>query len=243
MKLNLFLLSAAALVNAATATDTVNLGTADDYVILTKTGISTVPTSAITGNIGVSPIAATAITGFGLILDSGGQFSLASQITGQAFAADYGGPTATALTVAVGDMEIAYADAFSRAPTTTYLETEPVDIGSTTLTTGVYSFSGDIKIGSSITFSGTSTDVFIVQTTGSLFQAADTRVNFSDGALAKNVFWQVAEKVKVGNTAHMAGVLLVKENVLFMTGSSLNGRVLAQWACDLQSTTVTAPAE
>src|ERR1700690_2410427 len=44
----------------------VNLGTAGNYVILAKSGISTVPTSAITGDIGVSPISATAITGFAL---------------------------------------------------------------------------------------------------------------------------------------------------------------------------------
>jgi hypothetical protein len=72
MKLNLLLLSAVAFVNAATASiDTVELGTAGNYVILTKTGISTVPTSAITVDSAVSPIAATAITGFGLVMDSG----------------------------------------------------------------------------------------------------------------------------------------------------------------------------
>jgi hypothetical protein len=242
MKLNLFLLSTTALVNAATAESTVELGTADNYVILAKSGISTVPYSAITGDIGVSPIAATAITGFGLTLHSEGQFSTASQITGKAFAADYGGPTATALTAAVGYMESAYNDAFSRTPTEISLETEPFDIGSTVLKTGVYSFGGDISIGSSITFHGSSTDVFILQTPGSLFQTAGTKVLFSGGAMAKNVFWQVAEKVEVGATAHMAGILLVKENALFMTGSSLDGRVLTQWACDLQSTTITGPA-
>jgi hypothetical protein len=41
----------------------VELGTAGGFVILTKAGISTVPTSAITGNIGVSPAAATYMTG------------------------------------------------------------------------------------------------------------------------------------------------------------------------------------
>jgi hypothetical protein len=63
MKLNMVLLSAAALVNATTGTyDTpVFLGAAGGYVILAKTGISTVPTSDITSDIAVSPIAATAL--------------------------------------------------------------------------------------------------------------------------------------------------------------------------------------
>jgi hypothetical protein len=36
------------------------LGTANNYAILAKTGITTVPASVITGDIAVSPIAATA---------------------------------------------------------------------------------------------------------------------------------------------------------------------------------------
>jgi hypothetical protein len=59
-----------------TATQTpVNLGTAGNYVILTKSGISTVPSSAITGDIGVSPIDASAITGFSLIRSTDGTYS------------------------------------------------------------------------------------------------------------------------------------------------------------------------
>jgi hypothetical protein len=60
MKLNLFLISATAMVNAAIGTDPVQLETAADYAILAKTGISTVPNSVITGDIAVSPIAAAA---------------------------------------------------------------------------------------------------------------------------------------------------------------------------------------
>jgi hypothetical protein len=73
----------------------VDLKTASNYVIRAKSGISNVPASAIAGSIGISPIAATAITGFGLALDSATtQFSTATQITGQAHATDYGGVVA-----------------------------------------------------------------------------------------------------------------------------------------------------
>jgi hypothetical protein len=58
--------------NATTAPDTVLLGAAGNYVILAKTGISTVHTSGITGDIAVSPIAAAAITGFDLTMASSG---------------------------------------------------------------------------------------------------------------------------------------------------------------------------
>jgi len=45
----------------------------------------------------------------------------------------------------------------------------------------------------------------------------------------------------VGAGAHMEGILLVKTDVTFITGSSLNGRVLAQTACVLQSATIVQP--
>jgi hypothetical protein len=54
---------------AAVATP-VNLGTAAGFAILLQSGISTVPTSAITGDMGVSPISSTAITGFSLTMDA-----------------------------------------------------------------------------------------------------------------------------------------------------------------------------
>ena len=45
--------------------DAVNLGAAGSYVILAKTGVSTVPPSVITGDLGVSPGKATLTTEFG----------------------------------------------------------------------------------------------------------------------------------------------------------------------------------
>jgi len=47
------------------------LGLAGDYAILAKSGVDTVPASAVIGNIGVSPIDSTGITGFSLSVDAG----------------------------------------------------------------------------------------------------------------------------------------------------------------------------
>jgi hypothetical protein len=55
---------------------------------------------------------------------------------------------------------------------------------------------------------------------------------------AKNIFWQVAGQVEVGAFASMKGIILVKTDALFMTGSSLLGRVLAQTACNIQMATI-----
>src|SRR5450759_523233 len=71
----------------------VDLGTSANFVILSKSGITNVPTSVIVGDMGVSAIAATAITGFPLTLDSSGTFSTSPQVTGKIYAADYASPT------------------------------------------------------------------------------------------------------------------------------------------------------
>ena len=91
-----------------------HLGTAGNFVILAKSGISTVPTSAVTGDIGVSPINSTAITGFSLNLSAGSPFATSAQITGKVYASDYAAPTPANLTTAIGDMQTAYTDAAGR---------------------------------------------------------------------------------------------------------------------------------
>ena len=104
-----------------------DLNSAGDFVILAKTGISTVPSSDITGDMGVSPITATAITGFSLMLDtpSAGQFSTSAQVDGKIYAADYAVPTPTKMTAAISDMESAFTAAALRPLPGISLPAEP----------------------------------------------------------------------------------------------------------------------
>jgi hypothetical protein len=241
MKLNLVLLLAT-LVNAATGeTDPVYLNTAGNYVILAKSGISTIPNSVITGDIGVSPIAATAITGFSLALDSGGQYSTSSQLTGEAHAASYGGSIAAVLTIAVLDMEAAYTDAASRTPDPSNdrgVNFKNGLIGGETLSPGVYTFTMGVTIASDLTFEGGIDDVWIISTMGHLNLATNMDIILKGNAQAKNIFWRVAEHAVIGADASMAGIMLVKKDVLFTNGASLNGRVYAQTAVNLQKATI-----
>jgi hypothetical protein len=247
-----FVLVLAGACNAATSAteEKVNIGTAENYVILSKTGISTVPDSFITGDIAVSPIAATAMTGFSLTMDSGLEFSTSAQLhgTGMAFAADYAAPIPTHLTTAVSDMETAYTDAAGRPNA----DAERIDLEGGVLggvaggeegplTAGVYTFGTDVTIAADIYFDGSDTDVFIIQMTGTLIQAANTKVILNGSVKAENIFWQVAGKVEVGAGADLKGILLVKTDVTFDTESSLYGRVLAQTACVVRVATMTGP--
>jgi hypothetical protein len=233
----------------------VNLRSAANYAILAITGISTVPQSAITGDIGVSPIAATAMTGFSLVLnslDATAPFSKSTQFTGRAYAASYAGRVAPLLTTAVSDMLTAYNNAADRTNTETARMNFGVEGGgvlgviagatANPLTAGLSTFDGDVDITNDIYFSGTASDIFIIQIAGNLKQVAGKQVILGT-VLAKNIYWQVAGRVELMEGAKMEGILLVKNDVLFKTGSSLNGRVLAQTACNLQMATIVQPAD
>jgi hypothetical protein len=248
MNLNLLLVFVA-LISAATGqvvdvTPPVEIGTAGNYAILAKTGVSTVPNSSIYGDVAVSPIAGAAMTGFAMVMDLNGQWSTSPQINGKAYAANYAAPIASKLTAAVSDMMTAYNDAAGRpngdlARTNIGALDIAGDLSGEILTPGVYTFTVPIKFYADIIFKGDENDVFIIQTTSSLLQAAGTKVRLEGGVQAKNIFWQVATSVSVGAGAQMQGALLAKTHVVFMTGSSLIGRVLSQTACSLQMATIT----
>ena len=217
-----------------------DLGTAKNYAILAESGISTVPTAAITGNLGISPAAATFITGFSLIADSTNVFSTSPQVTGKVYAADYTVPTPSALTTAVADMQLAYTNAAGRAAGVTELGAG--NIGGMNLTPGVYKWGTGLLIPTDITLTGTATDVWIFQVSQNLTMSSSTRILLAGGAQPKNIFWQVAGLVDLGTTAHFEGVILTQTSITLRTGASINGRLLAQTAVNLDSSSVVAPA-
>jgi len=219
--------------------NTVNLGAAGNYVILAKTGISTVPNSVITGNIGVSPIDATALTGFSLTADASNEFSISDQVTGKVYAADNASPTPSNLTTAISDMETAYTDAAGRA--TNYTELYSGDISGKTLTAGVYKWGTGVLITSDVILDGNSNDVWIFQIGEGITQASGTKIILTGGAQAKNIFWQTAETVSIGTGSHFEGNILSMTNITLGTNASVTGRLLAQTAVTLDVSTVVAP--
>ncbi len=215
----------------------VNLGTAGDFVILTKTGISTTGTTSIVGDLGVSPIDSTAITGFGLIADPSNTFSTSSLVTGKVYAADYTSPTPTVLTTAIGDLELAYDTA--NGLSACFNEVGAGNIGGLTLSSGVYKWSTSVIIPTDVTISGNSTDVWVFQIAGTLDLASATQVKLIGGAQAKNIFWVVADTTTLGTTSVFNGNILDQTNINLLTGATLNGRALAKTAVTLDSNDIT----
>jgi len=227
--------------DATAARTPVNLGTAGNFVILAKSGISTVPPSVVTGDIGVSPIDSTAITGFSLDLTAASPFATSAQVTGKVYAPDYAVPTPANLTTAIGDMETAYTDAAGRT-IPDFTELGAGEIGGLTLVPGLYKWGTDVLISSDVTLSGGPNDVWIFQIAGKITQANGTKIHLAGGALAANVFWQAFGNVSLGTTAHFEGIIMAQTSISLGTGASINGRLLAQTAVTLEGNTVTVPA-
>lgn len=241
--------------SVCTGASCVNLGTAANYVILAEAGISYTPaataisTPKITGNIGVSPAAASTITGFALNLPAGGAYATSTLVTGGVYAPGYAPPTPSNLTTAVNDKLAAYNAAAAMATAGGGLAGGVPGtacpgagaLGGITLTPGVYTCTVDISIGTGTAVTLSGAGVYVIKTTGALTQAASTSVNLTNGALPQNVFWQVAGTVSIGQSAHMEGVILSASNVALVTNATLTGRLLSKTAVAMDSNTVTQP--
>lgn len=245
MKLNFLALAALVaspvlMAGAVPGAQPVNLGAAGNFAVLSKSGISTTGTTAVLGHIGVSPIGATGITGFSLVMAASNESSTSSLVIGKAFASDYAQPTPANLTASISDMEAAYTDAAGRAADVTELGAG--NIGGMTLAPGVYSWGTGLTIPTDLTLTGGPTAVWIFQIAGTLTVSSATQVVLSGGALAQNVFWQVAGETTLGTTSSFKGIILDQTAIIMNTGATLDGRALAQTAVTLDSTSINSLA-
>lgn len=218
----------------------VNLGTAGNFVILAKTGVSTTGTTAVVGNVGLSPAAATFITGFSLVADPTNVFSTSSYVTGKLYAANYAVPTPANMTTAVSDMQTAFTSAAGRT-LPDFTELGAGDISGMTLVPGLYKWGTGVLITNGVTLAGGANDVWIFQIGEGLTVSDSAIVTLIGGAQAKNIFWQVSGQATLGTAADFKGIILSQTLISLNTGTKMTGRALAQTAVTLNSTAITAP--
>ena len=208
---------------AQAAATAVPLGTADSFVVLAGTLISNTGATTLSGDVGLSPGEAAAITGFGTV----------TQPSGTVHAAD-----AVALG-AQADLAVAYLDAAGQSPATA-LSTE---LGGTTLLAGVYS-AGTFGITNTLTLDaqGDPNAVFVFTAASTLITASDSTVALINGAQACNVFWQVTSSATLGSGSHFLGTILSLTSITLETGATVEGRVLARnGSVTLDANTITRP--
>lgn len=244
-KIGLIMLLAATFITSASvvraAQPTVNLLTTAPFAVLAGTGITDVPTSAITGNVGLSPTTGAAITGLtcaevtGTIYDVDGAYAGACEVVDPAL-----------LTIAKNDLVTAYNDAAGRTPVTTV----PTELGGTTKTPGVYdsaSTTFGITAGAGpliLDAQGDPNGVFIFQmnsgATG-LTVGPGSQVQLTGGAQACNVFWRL-NTATIDTTAVFKGTILALTSITVNNGANIEGRLLARNGnVTLISDTITVP--
>lgn len=221
------------------------LGTAGDFVILSKAGITNVSSSAVTGNIGTSPISA-AFIGVTCPEITGTIYGVDAAYTGNGNTACFAGspPAANKTLVdnAVLDMGTAFNDAAGRT-TPDFTELGAGDISGLTLAPGLYKWGTGVLItNAGVTLSGGANDVWIFQVDQDLTVSNSAVVTLTGGAQAKNIFWQVNGKATLGTAADFKGIILSKTLISLATGAVVNGRLYAQTEVTLQMNTVTNPA-
>lgn len=208
------------------------MGTAGNFVILAESAITNVPTSAVTGNVGLSPG-----TGAGIDLTC-------PEVTGTIFTVDDTGPAckvidATGLTTAIGDKGTAYTDAQGRAPD--YTELGAGDIGGLNLGPATYKWGTGVLIPTDVTLTGGANDVWIFQIAQGLTVASGVQIILAGGALPQNIYWATFAAADIGTTAQFKGVILSQTSIAMKTGSSLDGRLFAGTAVTLDQNRVTQP--
>ncbi|KAJ7491372.1 hypothetical protein B0H11DRAFT_1007892 [Mycena galericulata] len=213
------------------------LGTAGNFAILAETGVSTVPTSLVDGNVGVSPTTESSLTGFSLVQDASQQFSTSTQVNGRLMGSTDAQPTPEVLTAAVSDMQTAFTDAMNR-PLPDFVDLNAGIIGGLILVPGLYQWTTGVSISADLTIAGGSDDTWIFQIAGTLVQASGVSITLIGGAVSQNIIWVVADTVTVGTNGVFAGNILAQTNVVIATNAVDNGCIYAQTAVALEEATV-----
>lgn len=189
---------------------TVPLGTSSTFVVLGgSTVTNTGATTTIVGNVGVSP--GSAITGLPLGQPTGGSIHA-------------GNATAAA---AQSDVTVTYNDLAGRARNATMTG---VDLGGRTFQAGVYFWSSSAQLTGTVTLDAQNDPnaVFIFQIGSTLTTASNASVALVNGAVARNVFWQIGSSATLGTSTAFKGTIVALASITLNSGSTLSGRALAR---------------
>ncbi len=193
--------------------DGINLGTAGSYAVLAGSAVSNTGSSVLTGNLGLSPGCAGAITGFppGIVNGATNACNAASL-------------------QAQSDLTTAYNVAMGLKPTGTLTG---VDLGGLTLTKGVYFFATSAQLTGVLTLTGKPGALFVFQIGSTLTTASSSSVIFINSLTGKpmndpHIYWQVGSSATLGTSTKFAGNILALTSITLNNGASITcGSALA----------------
>lgn len=185
---------------------TIVLGTAASYSVLAATSVVNTGSSALSGDLGVSP--GIDVSGFP-----------PGELEGTLHVAD------AAADAAQDDLDAALTDASGRTPHTEFTG----DLNGRTFHIGVHHTTAALALTGTVTLDaeGDPNAVFIFQTDAALNTAAASTVALVNGAQASNVFWIVTGAAGLGANSAFTGALLARGAITIGEAAALQGQALS----------------
>jgi hypothetical protein len=207
--------------DATAAQAPVALGSDATFAVLAATTVTTIPTTTVNGDLGVSP--GNTVTGSPIV---NGILHLGDPAAAQAQL----------------DLTTAYNDAAGR---TVGAITVAGNLGGQTRAPGLYKSATSLEISSgdlTLDALGDPNAVWIFQMGSTLITTVGRQVILSGGAQAANVFWQVGSSATIGGSSVFKGTIMADQSITMNTGATLDGRALARnGAVALDANTITIP--
>jgi hypothetical protein len=186
------------------------MGASSNFEILGNTTVTNTGTSAVTGDVGVSP--GTAITGFPPGVISGG-----SQHSNDAPA------------IAAHAKVVSAYSTLAAMPGA--IDESGIDLGTLTLSPGVYSFSSSAGLTGTLHLDagGDPNAQWVFQIGSTLTTATSSSVVFVGGVgSSDNVCWAVGSSATLGTSTSFIGNIVAATSITMVTSASVKGRLLAR---------------
>ena len=201
------------------------MNTCARFAVLSFSDLTNIPSSSITGDVGISPGLRSNIVG---LLDGDGQVVTPYAI----YAADDASPVPVMLTQAYNDAGAAYIDAMSSSRGTA--TSISGDLNGLTLAPGLYESSSTLQISPGgilyLDGQGDSNSVFIIRSDNSITTENTSQVVLERSAQAKNVFWVAGSAITLGTNSIMKGTLIASTSISLLNMADLQGRAIIQSA-------------
>ena len=188
------------------------LGTAGSFAVLGASTVTNVPTSTISGNVGVwSSGGANAITGFS---SSPGVGVSDPQVTnGSVYA---GGPIAMAAQAAASS---AYTTLMGLSSSATSLTGQ--NLGGLNLGAGVYNFTSSAQLTGALTLNFTGSDqTIVIEIASTLTTASGSSVKIVGGNSTDSVYWVVGSSATLGSSTSFEGNIIAYGSDSLVTGAT-----------------------